>query len=62
MIVTQKDPEDQACKAGGQYYGHNIPFPADHSDECNEADEDGEQIDRVSAWKDYVQAEPHGQI
>jgi hypothetical protein len=43
MIVTRKHPEDQACKAGGQYYGHNIPFPADHSDECNEANEDAEK-------------------
>src|SRR3984957_2537563 len=62
MIIEKKHLEDQACKTGGKYYGHNIPFPADHSGKCNEADEDGEPIDRSRAWKDYVQAEPDGQI
>jgi hypothetical protein len=58
MIVTQKHPEDQACQAGGKYYGHNIPFPTDHSDECNEADQDGKQINcaRISRvhWPAYL--------
>jgi hypothetical protein len=62
MIVAQKHPEDQACKASGQYYGHNFPIPTDQSDECKEADEDGKQINRSRTRKDHVQAEPDGQI
>ena len=62
MIITQKHPEDQACKTCTKHYGDNIPFPADHSDERNGADEDGERIHRVITWKDHVQAEPDGEI
>ena len=62
MIIAQKHLEDQARKTRAKNYGHNIPFQADHSDECDDADEDGEPIDRSRAWKDHVQAEPDGQI
>jgi hypothetical protein len=55
--MTQKHFEDQARKTRDEDYGHNIPFPADHSGECNDAGEDGERIDRSRAWKDHVQAE-----
>jgi hypothetical protein len=60
--LAQKHLEDQARRTGGKHYGHNIPFQADHSCECDNADEDGEPIDRSRAWKDYVQAEPDRQI
>src|ERR1700688_4430965 len=53
--MAQKHFEDQARKTRDEDYGHNIPFPADHSGECNDAGEDGERIDRSRAWKDHVQ-------
>jgi hypothetical protein len=54
--ITQSPSHQSAIPA------RNIPFPADHSGKCNEADEDGLPIDRARAWEDHVQAEPHGQI
>ena len=60
--MYSKHAEDEARKTCAKHDGHDIPFPADHSGECNEADEDGEPIDGVGTWKDHVQAEPDGQI
>ncbi|MEA3147935.1 MAG: hypothetical protein QOI53_3531 [Verrucomicrobiota bacterium] len=60
--MAQKHLEDQARKTPVKDYGHNIPFPADHSCERNDAGKDGKRIDRSRAWQDHVQAEPDRQI
>jgi hypothetical protein len=49
--MVQKHPEDEACKTRTEHYGDNIPLPADHSNEGNGADEDGEGIRRAITWK-----------
>jgi hypothetical protein len=49
--MAQKHFEDQARKTPAKDYGHNIPFPADHSGERNDAGEDGEPIDRTGLRK-----------
>jgi hypothetical protein len=50
------------CKTRTEQYGHNIPPPADHSDERDGADENGERIHHAITWNDYVQAEPDSEI
>jgi hypothetical protein len=62
MKIAKEHSEDQAGKTCTKHDGYNIPLPSHHPDKRNGANNDGEPIDHAITGKNYVQAEPDGQI
>jgi len=57
-----KDVPGDSQRAGAQHDRNNVPFPAQHSNECNCADDNCEPIDGAVTGKKRIDREPHREV